>query len=415
MDGQAHTDNSDQKSAEPQDAVPTLSIAELEADPHGVFRRYRPRMPFTAHEAGGYLVLRARDLERVFRDPRVQSTETVYPEMRGITDGVLFALFEQGMLTSNGGVHRRRRSPFTRTFAARLIEELRPRIRQTAEDLIASWSGEDEIDLVERYTAMIPAQTISGLLGLPLADIPHFTRLVYDVSRVLSFTFQPEDIPTLEAAARELQAYVEKILAEKRRTPNGDFLSRYLAEAEASAELAPLEIIVQIVQLIIGGTDTTRVAGAMQVALLLEHPEQWQAVCRDPDLIPGAVAEALRYEPSVASIGRVSREDMELDGLTLPAGSFLMLSTMSAMRDEMVYARPDVFDIRRTDHPRLHPVYGGGPHRCIGEALARVELEEGLTALIRRIPQLGLAGTPPKLQGHSGIRRIDQMHVAWTN
>ncbi len=104
--------------------------------------------------------------------------------------------------------------------------------------------------------------------------------------------------------------------------------------ADTAGELSPLEIVMQIVQLIVGGTDTTRIAIVMQVALLLQHREQWDAVCRDPSLIPGAVAEALRFEPSVASFVRVTTEDIELGGAVLPARQLIVLSTMSAARDE---------------------------------------------------------------------------------
>jgi cytochrome P450 len=398
--------------SKPPDGVPMLTVAELEADPHGVFRAWRPRLPFVGHEVAGFLVLRARDVDLLMRDPRVQATETLYPEARGIPEGTLFDIFAHGMLTANGAVHRRRRSPFTRTFAARLVETLRPRIRAAAESLVRDWTPAGEVDLVERYTALIPAQTIADILGLPRGDIPRFTRLAYEVSRVLSFTFGPEDIPDLEAAAVALQDYVLAMLAARRSAPGDDFLSRFLAEAEAAGELTPQEVVVQLVQMIIGGTDTTRVAGAMQVALLLQHPEQWSAVSRDPGLIPAAVAESLRYEPSVGSAGRVAREDIRLDGHVVPAGSLILLSTMSALRDEAVYAHPDTFDIRRRDLPRLHPIFGGGAHRCIGEALARIELEEGLGALMRLTPRLRLTGAMPSLQGHSGIRRIDALRVA---
>jgi cytochrome P450 family 103 len=108
-----------------QDTVPTLSIEELEADPHGVFSRYRSRLPFVAHEAGGYLVLRLADVEQLSRDPRLRATETEYPQMRGFTEGAVFDAFKYSMLTSNAEVHHKRRSPFTRTFAARLIAGFR--------------------------------------------------------------------------------------------------------------------------------------------------------------------------------------------------------------------------------------------------------------------------------------------------
>src|SRR5262249_3569570 len=99
----------------------------------------------------------------------------------------------------------------------------------------------------------------------------------------------------------------------------------------------------------------------------------------------------------------------------LPAHSFLTLSTMSAMRDPALYSEPDIFNIRRTDHPRWHLVFGGGPHRCLGEALARAELEEGLAALAARIPHIALKGEPAKLREHSAIRPISGMEVAWTS
>jgi cytochrome P450 family 103 len=392
---------------------PILSLAELEADPHGVFRRCRPLVPFAAHESGSSFVLRARDVEALMRDPRVRSSESEYPQMVGITEAPLFDLFVTSMLSSNGPVHRRRRAPFTRPFAARLIAALRPQIRATAEDLIAGWDGRSEIDLLPEYTALIPARTIADLLGLPREDIPHFTSLAYQVSRVLGFLFTPDDIPAMQAAAQELLEYVEGVLEERRRSPRDDFLSAFLADAAEASEMSPFEIVTQIFALIIGGTDTTRIAGAIQVGLLLQHREQWQAVCRDPALIPGAVTEALRYEPSVASVARIALEDIPLEGGVLSAGQVLMLSTMSAMRDETVHADPDRFDIRRTDQRRTHLVFGGGPHRCIGEALAIAELEEGLAALAARQPRLRLAG-PMQLHGHSSIRRMSALRVSWS-
>lgn len=340
-----------------------LTVGELEADPHGVFRAWRPRLPLVRHEIAGFVVLRARDVDRLMRDPRAQATETLSPRTRGISEGALFDIFAHGMLIANGPVHRRRRSPFTRTFAARMIEGLRPGILAAAEGLVRDWLPDSEVDLVARYAAQIPARTIAGILGLPQEDVPRFTHLAYEVSRVLSFMFGPEDIPDREAAAVALQDYVRAILEARRAAPQDDFLSRFLAEADATGELTPQEVTIQLVQMIISGTDTTRVAGAMQVALLLQHPEQWAAVRGDAGLIPAAVAEALRYEPNVGSAARVAREDIALDGHVVPAGSLMMLSTLSALRDEAAYMRPDAFDIRRADLPRQHPIFGGGAHR----------------------------------------------------
>ena len=392
--------------------LPVLNVADLDADPHGMFRRYRAAYPFVGRETGGYLVLRHADIERLGNDPRTAASETVHPGLFGVTEGALFDFFEQGMLTANGAVHRRRRSPFSRSFAARTMADLRPHIRRSSEELIESWYADGQVEFVGQFAAQLPARVIGDLLGLPRADIPSFTKLVYLVTRFISASILPDEIPESEAACQQLRDYVEKTLEDRRRAPRDDFLSDFLAKADAAGELSPLEIIFQIVQLIVGGTDTTRVAIVVQLALLLQHREQWDAVCRDPSLIPGAVAEAMRFEPSVASFARVTTEDIEVGGAVLPARQFVILSTMSGARDEEAYERPDVFDIRRTDQPRLLPAFGGGAHRCIGEALARVELEESLAALAARIPQLQL-DEAPVIKGHGGIRRVDTMRISW--
>jgi hypothetical protein len=385
---------------------------ELEADPHAVFRAYRATHSLVAHENGTYFVLRLADVDRLSRDPRCRATETATPEMRGVRTGALFDWFKYGMITANDDVHRRRRSPFSRAFATRAISELRPVVRHAADELVDGWFADGRADLVEQFAAKLPARILSDLLGLPSVDIPLFTKLVYRVTRFFSMSVMPHELPDIEAAARDLKDYVENLLEQRRRAPLGDFLSKFMTAADEAGELSPIEMVYQIVQLIIAGTDTTRVSTTMQTALLLQHPEQWAAVCKDPGLIPGAVVEALRFEPSQASFARVTSEAIKFDDTMIPEGAFITLSTMSAMRDERAYDRPDIFDIRRTGQPRLHPIFGSGQHRCIGEALARVELEEGLAVLTQRLPKLRLEKAP-KIRGASSMRRVDVMMVSW--
>jgi cytochrome P450 family 103 len=394
------------------DALPTLAIKELASDPHGVFRAYRMSHSLVKGESGGYFVLRFADVERLSRDPRCRARGTAFPESRGVREGVLFEMFEHGMLTATGEVHRRRRSPFSRAFAHRTISLLRSSIRREADELVDEWYGDGKTEFIEHFASQLPARIISDLLGFPREDIPAFTKLVYEVTRFFRFEGADDELPGIEAAARQLKRYVEDILDDRRRKPREDFLSTFLAAADAAGEMSPIEIIFQIVALIIGGTDTTRVAMVMQVGLLLQHPEQWTAVVRDPGLVPVAVAEAMRFEPSVASFSRVTSQDVEVDGVVLPEGASVTLSTMSAMRDETVYDHPDVFDIGRVRRLRIHPIFGSGAHRCLGEALALAELEESLAVLTQRIPQLRL-DLAPEITGASGIRRVNAMQVSW--
>jgi cytochrome P450 len=400
---------------EPSPVRPVIvSAADLDRDPHGLFRRYRPLTPVITRSDGTYVVIRAADVERLVTDPRTRQMETESLQMRGITDGSLFEFFRHSMLLSNAPHHRKRRAPLNHAVAARLISDLRPRIRGLALELIDRAGQRRELNFLDDFCALIPAHIVAAILGLPPADVPRFTRWVYSVSRAISASFAREEVPDIEAATSELTSYVGELLASRRAAPRADFLSSYVAAVDEAGDLSPVESVAQVVTVIIGGSDTTRAAMAMQVALLLEHREQWDAVCRETSLVSGAVSEALRYDPAVGSFPRVTLEDIDIEGQVVPRGRIVSLSTMSAMRDPARYNDPDRFDIRRTDHPARHPVFGGGTHRCLGEALARAELEEGLAAVAERLPNLELDGAAPVLVGHSGIRRITGMSVRWS-
>src|SRR4029077_5871075 len=152
--------------------LPLLTTERLDGDPHGIFRLYRRTHSLVAHEAGGYFVLRLADVERLSKDPRAPASETGFPEMPKVSDRALFDTFRFGMLTANGDTHRRRRSPFSRTFAARMITEWRPHIRRSAEELVDGWYADGQVDFLEEFAAQVPARIISDLLGLPREDIP---------------------------------------------------------------------------------------------------------------------------------------------------------------------------------------------------------------------------------------------------
>jgi cytochrome P450 len=394
---------------------PALSIGELDADPHGIFRRYRHLTPLLRRENAGYIAIRAADMEPLAFDPRTRQIETEQLTVRGIHSGPLVELWSNSMLFSNGGEHRRRRAPMSRAFAFKLIEEMRPRIRAAAAHIIEQHLQAGELDLLGDFASLIPARIIASVLGIPEADVPHFTELVYSVSRSLSLSYGQAEIEGMQESARQLMRYVDELLGPRGTALNNEFLASYLKTVTEAGSLSAAEILSQIVTLIIAGSDTTRGAIAVQVALLLQHREQWDAVCADAALIPGAVSESLRYEPVVGSIPRFTLDDIELDGYVVPRNSILSLSTLSAMRDPNQHADPDCFNIRRTDHPRRHLIFGLGVHRCLGEVLARAELEESLAALVSLLPQLELTGKPPSLQGHGGIRRIDGMRVRWAS
>jgi cytochrome P450 len=315
------------------------------------------------------------------------------------------------MLFANGDAHTRRRAPITRTFAFKLMDAMRPRVREIAAELIAARLGKGPFNFVDEIAAQIPARIIAEILGIPRADLPVFMQWIADTAEALGFI----DVSRRAAIERSLvdfNAYVAGLLADRRRAPREDFLSDYIAATTAGGELTEQEIRTQIVGLILAGSDTTRGSMCMTLARLLTHPDQWRAFCADPErLKKGAVDEGLRYDPIVSAIPRVTLRDIVVDDTQIPAGAVLAVSILSVLRDPDVYADAETFDITRADHPRWHPVFGAGAHRCAGEALARAEMEETLATIARLAPHATLVGDFPKL-APGAIRKIDRMEVA---
>ncbi|HEU0222773.1 MAG TPA: cytochrome P450 [Paracoccaceae bacterium] len=401
----------------PQDSLPLrdapiVDIGLLGEDPHGVVARLRAETPVIRMDENRYTAIRARDVMALLPDPRLCQLEgRDFVRFVGIPEGAAARFFTDFLVFSNGETHRRRRAPFARSFAHAAARALRPEIRRVADRIMAEMPRGRAFDFVEAVAGRVPGEMIASVLGIPQADVPHFTRLVYTLALAVGPVFPESRFAEIEAAAAELTDYTGRLLAERRRAPREDLLTRLLERTEGEDALGPAELVFQVMTVILGGSDTTRSGFAMMVALLLQHPEQWAAVKVDPALIPGAVAEALRYQPPVGSLPRFTLEPIEIGGITVPGGVSLSLSTLSAMRDPELYADPDRFDIRRSDHPRLHLVFGGGVHRCLGEMLARLELEEALAALIAAAPGIRLAGEAPRMLGFGGIRLATPMAV----
>lgn len=396
---------------------PFVSSSELENDPHAVFRHWRERTPVIQREDGACLVLRAADVEALLIDLRTRQIDgALYSRVRGVPPGALQDLLVASLLMSEGDAHRRRRAPMSRVLAFRAVEALRETVRSAAESLIddveARGRIEDEIDLMSTFCAPFPPLVMSRLLGAPSDEARAFARWVYQVSPAFAPALPGEDMAAMVEGATRLTAYVEQRLAKAMagEAPRSDLLEN-MAAAVAVDALTPAEAVAQLVTLIIGASDTTRAAMAIQVGLVLATGQAWSQLGDDPNLARAVVAEALRLEPPVGSVPRFSMEEIALNGATIPAGRLVSLSTLSAMRDPARFSDPDAFVIDRTDHTRWPLVFGGGAHRCIGEALARMELEEGLMALSRRLPGLRLAGPAPKIEGYAGIRRVDGPRV----
>lgn len=386
-------------------------LDEGNADPHAVLKAARDKAPIARTQIGVVLALRHRHLELVTSDATRQM-ETETKVIQGITSGPIWDMTTTAMLFANGETHARRRAPVARTFAFKLMEAMRPKAAALAEELVGPRVGAGETDFVGEIAAQIPARIIADIMGIPRSDLPIFLRWIADTAEAIGFV-NIERRAEIEKSLVEFNAYVADLLADRRAAPKGDFLSDYVEATARDGQLSEAEIRTQIVGLILAGSDTTRGSLCMMLAHLLRHPEQWRAFCADPDgLKKGVVSEGLRYDPVISGVPRVAVRDIEIDGYLVPAGTPIAVSLISALRDPEVYADPDRFDIARTDHPRWHPIFGAGAHRCVGEALARAEMEETMATIARLAPNTRLIGDMPKL-APGAIRQVGAMRVAF--
>jgi cytochrome P450 len=399
-------------SARPLSDAPMVDFDQpRDTDAYAYLKSLREQSPIARTPMGIVLALHHRHLELVTSDATRQ-LETETKVMQGITSGPIWDISTTGMLFANGDAHRRRRTPVAKTFAFKLMDAMRPKAAELAAELINERLGKGPFDFVGEFAAQIPARIIADILGIPRTDLPVFMQWISDTAASLGFidTSKREQI---EKSLVAFNAYVDDLLNDRRRAPRGDFISNYVAETASAGELSEAEIRTQVLGLILAGSDTTRGSLCMTLASLLAHPEQWRAFCANPDgMKKGVVAEGLRYQPIISGIPRVAVQDLDIDGYRVPAGTPIAVSLLSALRDPDIYADPERFDITRTDHPRWHPIFGGGAHRCVGEALAKAEMEETLAVIARLAPNTTLVGDFPKLEP-GAIRQVGEMRVAF--
>ena len=386
------------------DGIPFVDPHELVADGNEIMARMRKVTPVIRTAERRLSVLRAEDVQKLAADPRVvQVPGDKFSDAMLIPQGRSRAFVESFMLMANGEDHKRRRGAFAKTFAHPLIRGKRADVRAVADAIVADLPRDEPFDLLALWASRLPAEVIAKTLGLPTDQSAWFAGHVYMLSRILAPPYDLEMHDQVEASGEALYGFVSDALEARRADPRDDLLSM-LATDESARALAPEELVYQVMGVILGGSDTTRSALNTIVGLLLEDRSRWDEVDANRDLIPAAIDEALRIDPPIGSMPRFAPVPFELDGVTVAAGELVALSTLSALRDGASFADPGSFDLHRSDHVRPHLVFGGGAHRCLGEMLARIELEEGIASLMDAAPDIEMLEAP-HMVGYGGIRQ----------
>ncbi|MGF1456236.1 MAG: cytochrome P450 [Alphaproteobacteria bacterium] len=383
---------------------------EYLADMHGWARLLGTRMPMFERPMVSW-VFRYALVERLMNHPKMRPVGMDIMALRGITEGPLFEWWDRIVLMAHGERHTRLRAPLQRTFAFPVIAQRRERVRGLIDQRLDELTGAGEIDFIEEIAAQIPTRAICDLLGVPQADIPVFKAWADTLGQAFGM-LTAEDVGPVDDAVTNLTAYVQGLVADRRANPREDFLTAFIQSVGESGAYSEDELLAQILGLIFAGSDTTRTALTVAMTLLLQHQDQWTRLIAERGLMRQAVDETLRFEPTVGSLPRFATEDIEIDGITLPGDQVIVLAISAAQRDPERYDAPNRFDITRADLPRMAIGFGGGPHRCLGEMLARIEIEETLDAIATRFPQVDFAGPLPHFVAlATGIRKLEGLRV----
>ena len=332
-----------------------------------------------------WIAYRYDDCSRILRDSKT-FTSTGYDSTIGMVMGHV-------ILGMDDPEHRTHRNLVAHAFREKALARWEPEfIGPIVDEQIDQFVANGKADLVRQLTFEFPVRVIARLLGLPDEDFPQFHRWGIELIGLIA------DIDRGLAASESLAQYFAGIVAERRAHPADDVISD-LVSAEVDGERLTDEAIYSFLRLLLpAGAETTYRSSGNLLYLLLTHPDQLEAVRADRSLLPQAIEEGLRCEPPLLTIARTTTCEVELSGVTIPAGEVITTHIGSANHDETRWENPEAFDVFRPPLP--HIAFAHGPHMCLGMHLARLETRALLQRVLDRLPDLALRpDTDPYIRG----------------
>lgn len=357
--------------------------------PHRQFDWLRSNAPVAWHdEPGGrgfWAVTRHADVWAVDRDFQTYSSEPTIMINDPLADAGSFGPHKMMLMMDppeHTGFRKLIRSEFTEP-AARLRGE---RIAQLAKQIVDAVIEKGSCDFVDEVAGEMPSFVIAELMGLPLED----GRELYKLTEIIHTA--PEALPPGAAgqAVAKMFEYGGKVIAEKRARPGDDLASKLLACEVDGRRLEDMEFLLFFMLLVDAGGDTTRNLLSAGLLALMENPEQYAWLMADLEgRLPSAREELLRWTSPVIYMRRTAKHDAELGGAKIKAGDKVVMYFGAANRDPAVFEHPDVLDLSRAENP--HIAFGTGPHGCLGQHIARIEIDAMLRQVLTRMTGFELA------------------------
>ena len=390
--------------------MPSFDPADPEfvRDPYPVYAELRAMPGLARYEAGGmWLVARHAEVDAVFRDRRLG--RVFHPRTPEDFYGPWNLVNVHSMLEMEPPDHTRLRGLVAKEFTPRRVEALRPRIRQLVDELLDPLADSGGGDLVAELAEPLPVAVIAELLGFPAADRHLLRPWSNDIVSLYEPAPEPGAAERAVRSSREFDAYLRKLIAQRRKAPGEDLFSALVQLTESGDRLSEDELVATAVLLLNAGHEASVNVMANGLLALLRHPDQLARLAADPGLAPTAVEELIRYDSPLSLFTRTAGEDVQVGGQVVRQGEVVGLLLGAANRDPEAFTEPDRLDVGRK--PNNHVGFGAGIHYCLGAPLARVELQEALARLFARFPDLALAEDPePRLTFQ--FRGYQSLHVS---
>ncbi|MEU6218891.1 cytochrome P450 [Streptomyces sp. NPDC047022] len=366
--------------------------AEYRANPYPVYKCLRETAPVCQltppHGVETYLITRFDDAKAALTDPRISKDMYAAIEAYHTIFGDSSVALDDNMLFSDPPKHTRLRRIINKAFTPRRIESLRPRIQEITDELLERCSTTEPVDLLASFAFPLPLTVICELMGVPEEERDDVQKWCSTVART---GFSKEDKERLALAEGALRDYFMSLIARKRTGATDDLLSDLIRTQDEQGALNDGELLSTLWVLLFAGHKTTAYLIGNAVFNLLTHRDQLQAIVAEPELLPNAIEEVIRYEGSVENATfRHALEDITIRDTVIPKGALVQVAVASANRDPEKFASPDTFDVRREGVQSAHLGFGGGPHYCLGAPLARMEMRIALTTLFGRFPDIAL-------------------------
>lgn len=351
-----------------------------------------------------------RDHKRFSNAGRVEVEISQLSEEDRESVGTLPDELAVGLIHSDPPDHTRMRRIVGKTFTPRVIEALRSKTEARVERLIASLMKKKKFDFIEEFAFPLPILVISDLFGVPAEDANRIKAWSEDISDLGSLNAPLGELAARALkATRELKDYFLKILDERKKEPRDDLLTLLIQAEDEGDRLDRSELIGMAILILVAGHETTTSLLSNGLLLLLRHPDQMQELRQDSSLVPSAIEEILRMEPSFLRTPRRVAADMEFEGVQLKKDQMISAMNAAANRDPEVFEQPDLFNIHRS--PNKHLAFGHGPHHCLGAPLARLEASIAFPALLSAFPNLQLADETVCFKHDFSNRRLDGLNL----